>query len=245
VVEECEFLLRAGCSVVSTCEEMVYPLHTRPDLVARLDAAGKAGRAACLGVGINPGFVLDFLPIALTAPVARVTAVRAFRVVDAAKRRGPLQKKVGAGLTRAEFADKVEAGGFGHRGMLESLHLLCDGFGVPVAGAFTTIEPVLAERKIETDVVAVEPGRVAGLHQTAASADARVKLDLKMYVGAADPGDRVEIDGTPDVRCHVEGGYHGDVATCAITLNAIDAVLGAAPGFHTMLDVAVPRAPVA
>ena len=40
---------KAGVAVVSTCEEMAYPFEQAPELAAALDAAGKAGGAACLG----------------------------------------------------------------------------------------------------------------------------------------------------------------------------------------------------
>jgi len=235
-------LLERGVSIVSTCEEMLYPFNTQPETAARIDEAGKRGGAACLGTGINPGFVLDFLPILLTGPVERLRSVKASRIVDAALRRGPLQKKVGAGLTEAGFQARVEAGGFGHRGMVETLHLVCAAFDVDTVGGTTFIRPVISERSVKTEHVSVEPGQVAGIHQGAEDREGIVMLDLKMYVGAEDPGDRVEIEAEPSVKVQVEGGYHGDVATCAITLNAVASVRSASPGFRTMLDVIPPRA---
>ena len=234
---------RAGVSVVSTCEEMVYPLISAPDVSQRLDEAGKAGGAVCLGTGINPGFVLDFLPTILSAPIDRVDSIRCWRVVDAAGRRGPLQKKVGAGLSVEEFEARVREGGFGHRGFTESLHFICSAFGVGTAGATTFIRPVIAEEDIVTDHVQVTAGQVAGVHQGAEDRNGRILLDLKMYVGAKDPHDRVEIDGDPDLRVRVEGGYFGDTATSAIVLNAIPSVRRAEPGLRTMLDVPPFHAP--
>lgn len=237
VVPTCEPFLRAGVAVVSTCEEMAFPWITQPDAARRLDVAGKAGGAACLGTGINPGFVLDYLPVVATAPVESVSRIRAWRVVDAAKRRGPLQMKVGAGLTPEQFDAKVRGGGFGHRGFMESLHMICTALGIETAGATTFIKPVISAKAVKTDFVQVQPGQVAGIHQGAEDREGRVVLDLKMYAGADDPGDSLEIEGVPTIRLKVEGGYHGDIATCAISLNAIPAVRAAAPGLRTMLDV--------
>jgi len=244
VVPGCETLLRGGVAVVSTCEEMAYPLRSQPELSARLDEAGKAGNAACLGTGINPGFVLDLLPVLVSAPLDRVERVRAWRVVDAGQRRGPLQRKVGAGLSEAEFAQRVAAGGFGHRGFMESLHLVCAAFGVDTTGATTFIRPVIAKEDVLTEFVDVKAGQVAGIHQGAEDREGRIMLDLKMYVGAQEPGDRVEIDGAPSIRVQVEGGYHGDVATCAIALNCVPSILRAAPGLRTMLDLPALPAPM-
>ena len=237
VVPTCKEFLARGVHVVSTCEEMAFPFLTQPEASAELDAAAVEGGAVCLGTGINPGFVLDALPVILAAPLDRIEKIRAYRVVDASLRRGPLQKKVGAGLSTEEFEARVKAGGFGHRGFMESLHMVCDAMGVETSGASTFIRPVIAKKDIETDFVSVTAGQVAGIHQGAEDRDGLVVLDLKMYVGAEDPGDRVEIDGTPSIKIQVEGGYHGDVATCAITLNAVSALGRMAPGLRSMLDV--------
>jgi 4-hydroxy-tetrahydrodipicolinate reductase len=237
VTPVCVELLRRGVHVVSTCEEMAYPFRTQPELCAKLDEAAKAGGVVCVGTGINPGFVLDILPVFLTGPLDTVQRVRAFRVVDAGKRRGPLQRKVGAGLSPAEFDAKVRAGGFGHRGFMESLHMLCDALHVEVSGASTFIRPVIAEEDVTTEFVSVRAGQVAGIHQGAEDRDGIVVLDLKMYVGAKNPGDRIEVDGSPNIKVQVEGGYHGDVATCAITLNAIHALEHVRPGLRSMLDM--------
>jgi 4-hydroxy-tetrahydrodipicolinate reductase len=238
-----EGFLRAGVSVVSTCEELIYPFISAPEIASRLDEAGRTGGAACLGTGINPGFVLDLLPAILSAPVDRVDAIRCWRIVDAAVRRGPLQKKVGAGLSVEEFEARVRQGAIGHRGFAESLHLLCSAFGVGTSGATTFIRPVIAEADVVTEHVQVSAGQVAGVHQGAEDRNGRVLLDLKMYVGAQDPHDRIEIDGDPSVRVQVEGGYFGDTATSALVLNAIPGLLRAAPGLRTMLDLPPLHAP--
>ena len=245
VVVTCIPFLRRGVAVVSTCEELIYPWKSLPTESRTLDEAARMGGVACLGTGINPGFVLDYLPVILSAPVEEVRSLRAWRVVDAGLRRGPLQKKVGAGLTPAEFAARVAQGGFGHRGFMESLHLLCAAFGLDTAGATTFIEPVISERAIATEHATVAIGSVAGIHQGASDASGRIQLDLKMYVGALNPADVVEIEGTPRIRVEVQGGYHGDIATCAIALNAAEKIRRAGPGLRTMLDMPALCAPFA
>ena len=244
VVPGCSVLLRAGVPVVSTCEEWAYPWVTKPDAAAALDGGAKAGGVACVGTGINPGFVLDLLPVLVSAPLDRARRIRAFRVVDAGTRRGPLQRKVGAGLTEAEFQARVDAGGFGHRGFMESLHMACAAFGVETSGATTFIRPVIAEADITTEFVEVRTGQVAGIHQGAEDREGKIVLDLKMYVGAKEPGDRVQIEGDPPITVQVEGGYMGDIATCAIALNCLNPLLEARPGLRTMLDLPAIPAPL-
>ena len=89
----------------------------------------------------------------------------------------------------------------------------------------------------------MQPGQVAGIHQGAEDREGKVILDLKMYVGAPDPADIVELEGVPKIRTVVEGGYAGDIATCAITLNAVSRIVAAPPGFRSMLDIPPVHAP--
>ena len=66
-----------------------------------------------------------------------------------------------------------------------------------------------------------------------------VRLDLEMSVGAADPHDRVIIDGDPPLDVLIRGGTHGDRGTVGAVLSAIRPVVAAAPGLKTVLDLAL------
>lgn len=102
VEPQIEPMARAGISVVSSCEELLYPPLREPRLAKRLDQLCKQHGARVLGTGVNPGFVMDVLPVCLTGVCRTVRAIRIQRVVNAATRRGPLQKKSGSGLPPAE-----------------------------------------------------------------------------------------------------------------------------------------------
>jgi 4-hydroxy-tetrahydrodipicolinate reductase len=165
-----------------------------------------------------------------------VDSIKVTRVVDAAKRRGPLRAKVGAGLTREEFLKGVAAKKLGHVGLSESAAIIALGLGIPIEEITETIEPVLA--KEETDGVAV--GRVLGLHQIAliqAGDEVLVELDLTMAVGVSDPADTIVIEGDPPVRLRVAGGFHGDRATVGCVVNAIPFIVAAPPGLHTVVTL--------
>ncbi len=229
-----------GAHVVSTCEELAYPWTVQPQLAAELDAAARRAGVTILGTGINPGYAMDALPLMLTAPCAVVRSVRVLRVVDAAQRRGPLQRKVGAGLTVEEFEARVRDGTVRHVGLPESLHMLATSLGWQLERSEDTIGPVLAEQPIVTEYVQVAPGQVAGVRQVARGFVAGrevLNLELRMYVGAPDPQDTVAIDGEPPVQMTVAGGLHGDIATAAIVINAVQSVTRAAPGLASMAEV--------
>jgi 2,4-diaminopentanoate dehydrogenase len=232
-------IAEAGVNVVSTCEELAYPWTAQPQLAAELDAAARRAGVTLLGTGVNPGYAMDALPLMLTAPCAAVRAVRVLRIVDAGQRRGPLQRKVGAGLTAEQFADGVRVGAIRHVGLPESLHMLATSLGWQLDRSADTIEPVIAEQRITTDFVTVEPGQVAGVRQGArgfVGEREAIALELRMYVGAPDPQDTVEIDGDPPVRMTIAGGLHGDIATAAIVVNAIPSAVRAGAGLASMAD---------
>lgn len=228
----------AGVDVVSTCEDLAYADLGTPELAQQIDARARATGITVVGTGVNPGLVMDRLPLALAAACVRVDRVRVTRVVDAAKRRGPLRAKVGAGLTAAEFEAGVAAKRLGHRGLPESCALVGLGLGLTFDEIRSTIGPVTDPRP------GIEAGRVAGLRQSAVGlrgGEELVRLDLEMSVGAPDPRDHLIIEGDPPLDVLVAGGTHGDRATVGTVLNAVPSVIAAAPGLLTVLDLTLRR----
>jgi hypothetical protein len=231
-----EEAIDAGLHVVSTCEELAYPELRHSALARKIDRRARERGVAVLGTGVNPGLVMDRLVLAVASACVRVDSVRVTRVVDAAKRRGPLRAKVGAGLTRQEFDAGVAAKKLGHVGLSESAAIIALGLGLPIDEITETIKPVVADR--ETD--GVPAGRVLGLHQVAivqAGDEVRVVLDLTMAVGAAAPGDRIVLEGDPPIHVEVAGGFHGDRSTVGCVVNAVSFVVGAPPGLQTVASL--------
>jgi len=228
----------AHIHIVSSCEDLAYADWGTPDLARKIDTLARAGGIAVLGAGVNPGFVMDRLPLQLAGACVRVSAIRVQRVVDAAKRRAPLRAKVGADLTPAQFAAGVAERKLGHRGLPESCALIGRGLHVHFDEIQTSIAPVIATAAAPRAGIA--PGRVAGLRQSAIGLRAGrevARLDLEMSVAAPDPHDRVQIDGDPPLDVRIDGGTHGDRGTVGTVINAIPAVMSASPGLKTVLDL--------
>ena len=229
-----------GVSVVSTAEELTYPFAKHPELAKTLDERARKNKAVVLGTGINPGFLLDTLPVVLSGVCQKVNSIRAERIVDSSRRRLQLQKKTGAGMSRSEFEKKVAEGAIKHVGLPESVGLISLAMGWKVGEIQERITPVIAEKEVRSDQIRVQPGGVAGVRQVAKgilAGQELVVLDLRMYIGAPDPHDSVLIDGTPPVDMTIRGGVHGDTATSAMIVNAIPILRGLQPGLRTMLDV--------
>jgi hypothetical protein len=237
VHSELEGLLTRGSHVVSTCEELAFPLD--PAIRETLQQVAKTANVTLLGTGVNPGFVMDKLPLTLTSVCQEVTSIEIRRTVDAAQRREPLQRKVGAGMTPDEFRKAVAAGDIKHMGLRESLMMVGNGLGVDFTSVSDeVIAPLVAEKDITTQYLTVKAGQVAGVHQTISGKGAiDVSLDIRMYVGAPHPVDEVSIKGVPDLVMQIPGGIHGDRATAAMVVNSIPRVIAARPGVLTMDDI--------
>jgi hypothetical protein len=232
--------IHSGCCVVSTCEELAYPFRKHPELSKRLDEAAIEEGVAIIGTGVNPGFVMDKLVLTLSAVSKNVESARAIRIVDASKRRLPLQKKIGAGMSPDEFKQQVAAGVIKHHGLPESIAMVADGLGIALDDITETIEPMIADETVKTEYLEVAPGQVTGVHQIGrgtAGGKEKIFMELKMYVGAKNPSDTVELVGEPNISLTVPGGTHGDIATAAVAVNAIPTILAANAGLRTSRDL--------
>jgi 4-hydroxy-tetrahydrodipicolinate reductase len=243
VMPELETILKSKVPVVSTAEELSYPGYTHIRQARQIHALAKKAKVAVLGTGVNPGFAMDALPIALTAVCERVERVTVHRVQDARMRRLPFQQKIGAGLTTEQFQRKVEDGSVRHVGMTESIAMIADALGWTIDRITDDVQPKLAAVTISSEFLAVDPGYVCGIVQDGVgyrNGKPAIRLHLEAYLGALESYDSVEIEGSPTLNMKVAGGIHGDIATASIIVNSIARVLAASPGLHTMRDLPLP-----
>jgi hypothetical protein len=243
VMPQLETILASKAAVVSTTEELAYPFRMHATQSKQLDALAKKSKVAVLGTGVNPGFAMDALPIALSAVCERVDSVVVNRMQDARIRRLPFQQKIGAGLTTAQFAKKVKDRSVRHVGFTQSIAMIGDALGWKLDRITDDIQPKIADREVASDLLAVDRGYVCGIIQDGVGYRNRqpvIRLHLEAYLGAPETYDAVEIDGSPKLSMKFDGGIHGDIATASIVVNSIPKVLAASPGLHTMRDLALP-----
>jgi 4-hydroxy-tetrahydrodipicolinate reductase len=231
---------RARVNVISTCEELIYPYPRNAVPAAELDRLARLGGVTVLGVGVNPGFIMDLLPLLLTAPCIDIRRISVTRLIDATERRATLQQRIGAGLELNQFRQHLERGAVRHIGLNESMHMLADGLGWRLDRVSETIDPIVAEEWVRTPYLTVAPGQVAGIHQVARGwlhGREALTLTWQTAVGARDTHDAILIDGTPKVDLLIRGGLHGDEAAAALILHAIPRALGAPHGLMTVLEL--------
>lgn len=237
-------LLERGVSTVSTCEELVWPWLRHPELATELDALALENGAALLGTGVNPGYMMDALPVFLSAVALEVRSVHVWRVQDASHRRLPFQRKIGAGLALEEFAARARSGALRHVGLGESLHFVAACLGHRLERWEESLEPVVAERALECALGRIPPGHAAGVRQVArgwVAGEPWIVLEFQAAISQPDPHDRVLLRSEPPLDLLLRGGVHGDTATSAVVLNAIGPLLDSPPGLQTMATLRMPR----
>lgn len=239
--------MEAGSNVICIAPEMIYPWASDPDLADRLDDQAHAYGVTVLGTGVNPGFVLDTLVIALTGCCLDVERIRASRVIGLDGFGREALAEEGVGLSPSRFMERRKLDR--KAGLAESIHLIADALGWRLDRLEEQHDPIIAEKRREVGKIRVEPGQVAGTaHAAIGFVDglARIVLEHPQQFApeaeALQTGDFIEIEGKPNIHLSIQPGIAALEGSVAIAVNMIPAVLQAGPGLMTMADLPVPRA---
>jgi len=226
--QQIEPMLQRGVNVLSTCEELSYPWPLHAEHADAIDALAKQHQVTVLASGVNPGYLMDFLPTVATGLCESVSSIRVERIQDASHRRIPFQKKIGVGLNPIEYQELVASGQLRHMGLKESAYLIAAKLGWQVDSVTETIEPV------------VQDGQVMGTRQISIASNDNtplIELIFHAQMHATEPKDVITVVGSPGFSLRFDPPVQGDKATASIIVNAIPGVLNASPGLKTMADM--------
>jgi 2,4-diaminopentanoate dehydrogenase len=238
-VEQVLGIVSRGWNVLSTCEELSNPWAIDPAAARAVDDAARRNGVTVLGSGINPGFLMDALPLLMTALCRSVDRIGVRRVVDTNHRREALQRKVGVGTSRESFLAKAREGTIGHVGLAQSAASIARRLGWQPFRYEETLSPVIATAETRTPLGTVPPGGVLGQDQQARLTHRGrqvLALSLEMWAGAP-PTDAITIEGEPSFMQVIDGGINGDIGTEAMIVNSIRPVFDAAPGLLTTSEL--------
>ena len=237
VMPQIEGVLKLRVPIVTTTEELSYPVRRNAPLAKKIDAMAKRAKVAVLSTGVNPGFVMDALPIMLTVACERVDSVTVNRIQDARTRRLPFQQKIGAGLSRDQFLREVERGSIRHVGLAESISMVADALGWQLDRITDEVKPKMADATVASEFLAVDPGYVSGIIQDGVGyrhGTPVITMHLEAYLGAPESYDEIHVKGVPNLTLRIPGGVPGDVATASIVVNSIPKVLSSRPGLRPL-----------
>ncbi len=243
-------LMQNGVNVISIAEELAYAAAASPERAERLDRLAREHGVSLLGTGVNPGFVLDLLVIALSGVCAEIRSITAKRVNDLSPYGPSVLNIQGVGLTPEAFQRGLEEGSVvGHFGFEQSIQMIGRTLGWEIDAIEQNREPIVSTVPRGTPFVTVEPGQVAGCRHTAIAYRQGSPVITLIHPQQIHPhlegiatGDEIVIQGTPDIHLSGSPEIPGGTATIALAVNMIPRVLNAAPGLHSMADLPVPGA---
>jgi hypothetical protein len=241
-----EMCLESGLDVISICEELSYPYRKNPKLAEKLNRIAQKNNKTVVGTGINPGYLMDLLPIVLTAPCQTVETIKVTRHMNSSHRRPSFQKKIGTGMTNEEFRKNIDEGKItGHVGLTESIQMIDAALNLGLDD-IEEIPPeaIIAQKNTTNSFATILRGDVLGLKSVGVgrrNGKQIVTLDFLAYAEATPQYDEVVIEGVPRIHQRIEGGVQGDQGTIGMLLNLIPIVIKESPGFKTMKDLPVPR----
>lgn len=227
ISDDIAYAVSSGLDVVTTSEEMAFPAYAGAETASALDRLATEKGVTVVGVGVNPGFVMDLVPAVVASATKNPSSIHVVRSVDVSRRRRQLQAKTGVGHTRVKFDKELEEGALGHVGLVESAHLIALSLGKPLVGLKHGVFPVLSSEDYVMGVRQFAEGKAG---------ECLIRLDLEMTMTSAD-FDVVEVKGDPDLKIRFEKGVFGDSATVALVVHAVERVGKAKPGLITVLDL--------
>jgi len=246
IIPTIKIAIRSGSNVISICEELSYPFQYFPKLSEDIHQLAKSNNVTVVGTGINPGYLMDLLPIVITAPCQSVESIKVTRMMNSAKRREPFQRKIGTGMTLEEFHQKIKNKEItGHVGLTQSIQMIVAALGIEY-DEIVEFPPkgIISDKEFKTSYgVEVPKGYICGLQSKAIAKKGEkeiILLDFVAYAGDHEEYDSIIIKGNPNINQKIIGGVHGDVGSAAMVANLIPKVIAAKSGLMTMKDIPVP-----
>ncbi len=245
-----KYCLEKKINVVSSAEEMAYPMAQEPELAKELDKIAKANGVTVLGTGINPGLMMDLLVVIFTGACEEVEHITARRVNSLSPFGPAVMEEQGIGITVEEFKKGVETGKLaGHVGFKESIGMISDAIGWKLSDVKQSMEPIVTEVDRKSPYGFAKAGDVAGCAMKGfgyVDGELKIEMDhpqqIEPHLGGTETGDYIIIKGTPNVNMANKPEIPGGIGTIAMCANMIPHVINARPGLKTMLDLPVPRA---
>lgn len=244
--------LDKGCRVVTICQELFFPVGKNVKKARAIDRKAREMRVGVTAVGINPGFIMDIVPIVCSVPCWEIKKVFVRRVVDFSPYGPDEMRHIGAGLSVGEFTKGVQSGEIGHIGLLETTAMVAHCLGLDIDELQQTKGPMVTKKGRKSSFITIPPGNVCGFRQDVVGLrNGKGLLDFRM-VGIVSPdldedgvelGDYARIDGTPsvDIQIKEEISQRGGLGTAGVAVNMIPRVMSAGPGFHTMNTLTLPH----
>ncbi len=245
-------ILEKKLNLITICQELFFPLAHNIKKAQEINILARKKGVRVTAAGINPGFIMDIVPIVCSLPCWKIEKVFVTRIVDFSPYGQEEMKHIGANLTPEEFKEGVRRGKIGHIGLLETAAMVSHCLGLKVDELRQSKEPVVTKKKRESKFIKILPGRVCGFKQNVEGySGEKLILDFRM-VGIVSPdekedgikmGDHARLEGIPsvDIAIKEEIAQKGGLGTAGVAVNLIPKLMNSEPGFHTMHELSLPH----
>ncbi len=266
-IADYERILAAGIDVVTTTSTtLINPAAYEPSHRERIDAAASAGGASIFASGIEPGFLCDYIPLALSTASRSVSKVHCYEMAlyDDYGVEDIMVNALGFGRD-VDFEPWIMLPGAIAGEFQGQVRFIADGLGVEVDEVRETYDRRLTDQPIDTAIGTVQPGTCGAIRfQAIGVVDGRdaIVIDhitrLARHVGAdwpsgeADLSYRVVLEGKPNLDCwftptlddpaeagipDMGSGAGAMLATAMRVVNAVPYVVDADPGLLRSLEM--------
>jgi 2,4-diaminopentanoate dehydrogenase len=271
-IQDMVSILRAAKNVVScSVVPLVFPDAVDAAFTEPLREAATAGGVSFFTTGIDSGFANDVLPLLLTGVSRVIESVRVTEMFNYATYpdKGAVYEILGFGKPPGEIPFAATPGVFTF-GWGPVLHQLATGLGVKIDNIEESVERVEAEESFDTPTGHIAAGTIAAMRSTLTGyvdgaatfvidhvtrmrddiapewPQPQISIQPRDYGYGAASGRglyRVEIDGSPSMRCEFEMADDHDhdlgarMAGASRMVNAVPAVCQARPGLLSALDL--------
>jgi len=240
--------LETGKNVITIAEEAANPGAKSTNIAQEIDEVAKKNNVTFLGTGVNPGFMMDYLPIALTGVLMKVSKIHIRRVVDWSRYGRTPWEHLGTGKSIEHFDEARAKGMTPHIGLWGSAELVAKALGWTIDDFKETVEAWISKTRRESELGVVEPGTVCGYTQVGRGFQRNEEVITLELIGIVKPspkedgvevGNHISIKGIPSVEVILGGEFagQGGWATVAHAVNSIPQVIAAPPGLITPLDL--------
>lgn len=241
--------VEAGLDVI-TVSGLSYPWRRHPRVARQLDEAAQAQGVTILGTGINPGYLLDLLPVVLSGLCTRVDRIYMRRVSEMGHYDSvPVLQSVGIGLSPEEFQRRSREGNLllGEL-FLEVVDMVAAALGWELTKTEVSQEPILARRPRRTACMEIPAGMTCGVRvvlrgkvdeETVIVLEEPMLVDIDPAEDSLEYGTTLRIEGDPTLEMTLRDNICHNVAraTATVAVNAIPHVLAAPPGLTSMLEL--------
>jgi 4-hydroxy-tetrahydrodipicolinate reductase len=240
--------LENGKNVITAGDEACFPWAKHAALAEEADLIAKENGVSFLGTGVCPGFMMDYLPIALTGVMKHVDKVTIQRIADTSGSGLNYYEKCGYGKSPEEFDKALRAGTVaGPEHLKEEVLMIAQALGWEGVDYTEEKRGLISETRREALSGTVEPGTISGVEQISCGMmDGREVIRLVYDIIIHPEEDGLEVGNFKTISG--EGGeltcsVTGDLAkqswsrTAAIVVNTLPQVVAAEPGIRTVYEL--------